>query len=41
MPDLGEPDPWHHDIFKQNGQPYREQEAQLIKALTGQDRETP
>lgn len=33
-PILGEPDPWHHEIFRQDGQPYREQETKLIKELT-------
>jgi hypothetical protein len=35
MPILGEPNPWHHDIFYSVGKPYRESEAQLIRSLTG------
>jgi hypothetical protein len=36
MPILGEPSPWHHDIFHTNGKPYREAEVKLIRELTGQ-----
>lgn len=35
MPILGEPDPWHHDIFHTDGRPYRENEVKLIRELTG------
>ena len=35
MPILGEPDPWHHDIFHADGRPYREGEVKLIRKLTG------
>jgi hypothetical protein len=35
MPDVDEPDPWHHDIFHANGKPYREEEVTLIRNLTG------
>jgi len=35
MPILGEPDPWHHDIFHTDGRPYREDEVKLIRELTG------
>jgi hypothetical protein len=35
MPNLGEPDPWHHDIFHTDGKPYRESEVKLIRELTG------
>jgi Cellulase (glycosyl hydrolase family 5) len=35
MPELGEPDPWHHDIFHADGRPYRQAEVELIKKLTG------
>ncbi|RIK73483.1 MAG: 1,4-beta-xylanase [Planctomycetota bacterium] len=35
MPILGEPDPWHHDVFHPDGKPYREAEVKLIKELTG------
>jgi hypothetical protein len=34
MPILGEPDPWHHDIFHPDGKPYREAEVRLIRELT-------
>jgi hypothetical protein len=30
-----EPDPWFHEIFRPDGQPYREEEIDLIRALTG------
>lgn len=36
MPILGEPNPWHHDIFHADGRPYRDAEVQLIRQLTGQ-----
>jgi hypothetical protein len=35
MPNLGEPEPWHHDIFHTDGKPYRESEVKLIRGLTG------
>ena len=35
MPILGEPQPWHHDIFHTDGRPYRESEVKLIRELTG------
>jgi len=35
MPILGEPDPWHHEIFHADGRPYREDEVKLIKTLLG------
>ena len=35
MPILGEPDPWHHDIFHADGQPYRNAEVKFIRQLTG------
>jgi hypothetical protein len=34
MPILGEPDPWHHDIFHTDGRPYRDREVKLIRELT-------
>lgn len=34
MPILGEPEPWHHDIFRADGTPYRADEVRLIKELT-------
>ncbi len=36
MPNLGEPQPWHHDIFHTDGRPYRDSEVKLIRELTGQ-----
>jgi hypothetical protein len=35
MPILGEPQPWHHDIFHADGRPYRDNEVKLIRELTG------
>jgi hypothetical protein len=35
MPIIGEPEPWHHEIFRADGTPYREEEVRLIKSLTG------
>ena len=35
MPILGEPQPWHHDIFHADGRPYRDSEVKLIRELTG------
>ncbi len=35
FPELGEPEPWHHDVFHADGRAYREDEVQLIKELTG------
>jgi hypothetical protein len=37
MPILGEPDPWHHEIFHTDGKPYRDSEVKLIRELTGAD----
>jgi hypothetical protein len=34
-----EPDPWFHDIFRQDGTPYKTEEAALIKKLTGAAKE--
>jgi hypothetical protein len=34
MPIIGEPTPWHHDIFHTDGKPYRESEIKLIRDLT-------
>jgi hypothetical protein len=28
-----EPDPWHHDIFRKDGSPYKEEEVELIRGL--------
>ncbi len=30
-----EPDPWHHDLFHPDGTPYRQEEVDLIRTLTG------
>jgi hypothetical protein len=35
-PELGEPDPWHHDVFHLDGKPYRDAEVELIRKLTAQ-----
>jgi hypothetical protein len=35
MPNLGEPDLWHHDIFHTDGRPYRESEVKFIREQTG------
>lgn len=34
MPELGEPKPWHHDVFHTDGRPYRKAEVDLIKQLS-------
>jgi hypothetical protein len=34
MPLLGEPKPWHHEIFHADGRPYSQAEVDLIKKLT-------
>lgn len=35
QPILGDPNPWHHDIFRTDGTPYSETEIQTIRQLTG------
>ena len=30
-----EPDPWFHDVLRPDGEPYREQEVELIRRLAG------
>jgi hypothetical protein len=35
MPDGREPAEWFHDIFRRDGSPYKPEEVQLIKQLTG------
>ncbi|NSL90094.1 cellulase family glycosylhydrolase [Chitinophaga sp. Mgbs1] len=35
MPDGKEPPLWFHDIFRKDGTPYKEEEVQLIRELTG------
>jgi hypothetical protein len=37
MPIIGEPTPWHHDIFHADGKPYRESEVKLIRELTNHE----
>lgn len=37
MPIIGEPKPWHHDIFHADGKPYRDDEVKLIRKLTGHE----
>ena len=34
-PGKGDPMPWHHEIFRTNGDPYSEQEIRLLRELTG------
>ncbi len=33
-PIVGEPQPWHHEIFHADGKPYRDDEVKLIRELT-------
>ncbi len=35
MPDGKEPKVWFHDIFRKDGKPYKKEEVDLIKSLTG------
>ncbi len=35
IPDGSEPKLWFHDIFRKNGQPYKQEEVDLIKQLNG------
>lgn len=35
MPDGKEPKVWFHDIFRKDGKPYKNEEVDLIKSLTG------
>jgi endo-1,4-beta-mannosidase len=35
MPDGREPEVWFHDIFRKDGTPYKQEEVELIKKLTG------
>jgi len=35
MPDGKEPKVWFHDIFRKDGTPYKKEEVELIKSLTG------
>ncbi len=34
IPDGSEPDPWFHEVFRKDGTPYKQEEVDLIKALT-------
>ncbi|QDU57760.1 cellulase family glycosylhydrolase [Aeoliella mucimassa] len=34
MPIMGEPKPWHHEVFYSDGKPYSQEEVELIKQLT-------
>ena len=35
MPDGAQPKLWFHDIFHQDGTPYKQNEVNLIKSITG------
>ena len=35
IPDGSEPELWFHDIFRKDGTPYKQEEVDLIKSLTG------
>ena len=35
--DGSEPDEWFHEVFRQDGTPYRQDEADLIKKLNAQE----
>ncbi|WKZ58618.1 MAG: glycoside hydrolase family 2 TIM barrel-domain containing protein [Cyclobacteriaceae bacterium] len=37
MPDGKEPEVWFHDIFRKDGTPYKPEEVELIKKLTGKN----
>lgn len=37
MPDGREPEVWFHDIFRKDGTPYKPEEVELIKKLTGKN----
>jgi hypothetical protein len=36
-----EPDPWFHDVFRPDGTPYSEEEAELIRAVTARESAGP
>jgi hypothetical protein len=38
---LEQPAIWFHEIFQQNGEPYRQQEIDLIRQLTGRGSSNP
>ncbi len=35
-----EPEVWHHDIFRSGGEPFREEEIEFLKKMTGVEAET-
>jgi len=35
MPDGSEPKLWFHEIFRKDGTPYKQEEVDLIKKMTG------
>lgn len=37
MPDGGEPALWFHDIFRKDGTPYKQEEVDIIKNITGKN----
>jgi hypothetical protein len=37
IPDGSEPELWFHEIFRQDGSPYKQEEVDLIKELTGKN----
>jgi hypothetical protein len=37
MPDGREPEVWFHDIFRKDGTPYKQEEVEIIKKLTGKE----
>ena len=37
---LAQPPVWFHDVFDPDGKPYRQAEADLIRQLTGTDKES-
>ncbi len=39
MPDGSEPKVWFHDIFRRDGTPYNKDETNLIRSLTGKNRD--
>lgn len=38
MPIMGEPNPWHHDLFRRSGHPYDAEETTLIRELIGRQK---
>jgi hypothetical protein len=37
IPDGSEPELWFHEIFQKDGSPYKQEEADFIKELTGKN----